>query len=180
MLPRFIQTTIAVQRPDHAMSAIFVPTLKLADPQTLAPSLRDLLGIQDATALPPQLDPSEPFQYIDQSWLANKFFGTTDSDELDVLWILLNDDTIVVEHSPPIFASLASFLKGASGVAIGAYVGIATGIPNPMLMFVTVPFGIIIVGAASGVGHALEQGLRDMILRLLGAVPGSTTSSGGA
>ena len=31
----------------------------------------------------------------------------------------------------------------------------------------TVPFGILIVGSASGVGSALEQGLRDRLLKTL-------------
>jgi len=34
-------------------------------------------------------------------------------------------------------------------------------------MFITVPFGMLIVGTAAGVGSALELGLRDRILKLL-------------
>jgi formate-dependent nitrite reductase membrane component NrfD len=54
-------------------------------------------------------------------------------------------------------------------VVIGAYIGMltASGVEHPMLMFITVPFGMLIAGTAAGIGSALELGLRERVLRLL-------------
>ena len=78
---------------------------------------------------------------------------------------LMNDPCIIVERSPPDAVSLLKLLKGASGVVIGAYVGLQTG--QGPLLFITVPAGMIIVGAASGIGAALEAGLRTKLAQWL-------------
>jgi hypothetical protein len=72
---------------------------------------------------------------------------------------------IVIEQSPPELASLAGLLKQGGGVAVGAFVGLHAA-SGPMLL-VTVPAGIIIVGAAAGLGSALEAGLRDLLLKFM-------------
>ena len=81
----------------------------------------------------------------------------------------LNENVILIEQSMPVLTKLASFLQKATGVAIGACVGMtaANTLGNRLLLFVTVPFGILIVGTASGVGSALELGLRDRLLKTL-------------
>ena len=72
---------------------------------------------------------------------------------------------IVIEQSPPELASLASLLKQGGGVAVGAFVGLHAA-SGPMLL-VTVPAGMLIVGAAAGIGSALEAGLRDLLLKFM-------------
>jgi hypothetical protein len=85
------------------------------------------------------------------------------------LYHFLNENVILIEQSMPVLTNLASFLQKATGVAIGACVGMtaANTLGNRLLLFVTVPFGILIVGTASGVGSALELGLRDRLLKTL-------------
>jgi hypothetical protein len=78
---------------------------------------------------------------------------------------LFDQPCIVIEQSPPELASLAGLLKQGGGVAVGAFVGLHAA-SGPMLL-VTVPAGIIIVGAAAGLGSALEAGLRDLLLKFM-------------
>jgi hypothetical protein len=73
---------------------------------------------------------------------------------------------IPFEQSPIDLESLGNLITTASGVGVGAYVGFLVGGSGPLL-FVTVPAGMIICGAASGVAKALEKGLKDRILSLI-------------
>lgn len=77
---------------------------------------------------------------------------------------------IPFEESPFDAHALASIVATGSGTAIGAIVGyLAVGTMIPPLLFVTVPLGMIICGAAAGVAKSLEEGLRSRILKLLEA-----------
>jgi hypothetical protein len=92
---------------------------------------------------------------------------------------ILTEPCIAIEHSPLELTNLFSQLKGATGVAIGAYVGLQ--VTSGPLLLVTVPLGMIIIGGASGVGAALEAGLRMSIVELIsrwtpGGKPGSQGS----
>ena len=73
---------------------------------------------------------------------------------------------IPMEQSPLDLESLASLVTKASAVGIGAYAGFVIAGGTPLLL-ITVPTGMIIFGAASGVAKALEEGLRDRVLALL-------------
>jgi len=58
---------------------------------------------------------------------------------------------------------LATLVTRATGAGLGAYIGfVAFGAASPFL-FVTVPSGMIICGAAKGIADALEHGLRDRL-----------------
>jgi hypothetical protein len=73
------------------------------------------------------------------------------------------DTPMVVESSPPDLVTLRQVLAKGSPAAIGAFVGV-TGVGEIYpLMFVSVPFGIIVVGAAVGVSEALRRGLAKQI-----------------
>jgi hypothetical protein len=63
--------------------------------------------------------------------------------------------------------TLASLLVGASGPGAGAVAGYFAGAPHGLLVLITVPGGMIIGGAASGVARALETGLHRRVLRLI-------------
>jgi hypothetical protein len=73
---------------------------------------------------------------------------------------------IVLERSPPFGVPLNNILKGASTLSIGTYVGFEALGGHPLL-FLTVPGGIIIVGAAVGIGKALEAGLNKKLKQYL-------------
>lgn len=72
------------------------------------------------------------------------------------------------EQSPLEAKSLAEVLATA-GPGVGAVVGyLATDRP---LILIVAPAGIIIVGAALGIARALEEGLRQRLLRRMGIDP---------
>jgi hypothetical protein len=79
-------------------------------------------------------------------------------------------EVLPFEQSPLRAASLASLMATGGLVTVGAGAGLAaTGaFGGTPLVLVTVPLGIILVGAAKGVATALEQGLRSQILQLMG------------
>jgi hypothetical protein len=77
-------------------------------------------------------------------------------------------DVIPWRESPLSGESLAGLMTkaGALGVTgFGALLGSYAG--NGPLLLVTVPAGIIIVGAATGIGNAMRDGLYEKVLRLL-------------
>jgi hypothetical protein len=69
---------------------------------------------------------------------------------------------IPVQSSPLDLQSLASVLTTGSGVAIGAWAGVVASGGTPLIL-ITVPVGMIIGGAAAGVGRALEAGLEEKL-----------------
>jgi hypothetical protein len=86
---------------------------------------------------------------------------------------LLFENVIVVEQSPPDLQSFTHLVTHATGVAVGAYVGAS--VASGPLLFITVPAGMIVMGAASGIGKALEAGLREAILKWLRRWNGKTS-----
>jgi hypothetical protein len=90
-----------------------------------------------------------------------------DEQDLQAVRQILHEPIIVVESSPPHLADFASLVRTSSGAAVGAYVGYAAGQNAPLLLLLTVPFGILICASAMGVGRALEQGLRAKVHELL-------------
>lgn len=71
---------------------------------------------------------------------------------------------IIIEHSPPIGIPLEQLLKSASALSIGTGVGVL-GIDHPIL-FVSVPAGILVVGAAYAISKAFDKGLNLRIERV--------------
>ena len=71
---------------------------------------------------------------------------------------LVLSPVVPVRRNPLNLESLGSVITTASGVGLGAFAGfiVAGGTP---LIFVTVPAGMIIFGAAAGVAKGLEKGL---------------------
>jgi len=70
------------------------------------------------------------------------------------------------EQSPLELDSIVNLVTNASGVSVGAYVGFVTVGVSPLL-FLTVPAGMILCGAAAGVAKALEEGLQERLMSLL-------------
>src|SRR5262249_29369501 len=71
---------------------------------------------------------------------------------------------IPFEGSPLTSESLAKLATTATGAGFGAFVGFVAFGSGPLLL-ITVPAGMVICGAAKGIAQALEDGLRDRLLR---------------
>lgn len=69
---------------------------------------------------------------------------------------------VVVEQSPPEWLHVTKLLS-SSPIAIGTFIGFGMSSGNPTLMLVTVPMGIIVIGAASGISKGLERGLNKVL-----------------
>jgi hypothetical protein len=74
---------------------------------------------------------------------------------------------IIVERSPPTAETVMSLVSKGSGVAIGAYLGFHTFENAPLLLYATVPGGMLLCGTAAGVAEALQLGLRERLYRWL-------------
>jgi hypothetical protein len=75
------------------------------------------------------------------------------------------EQQIIVERSPAEGIPLIELFKGASIATIGTYVGMQA-IDGHLLLFLTVPAGIIVVGSAAAVAKAIEKGLNKAVERL--------------
>jgi hypothetical protein len=51
-------------------------------------------------------------------------------------------------------------------ITIGTFIGLGAAIDHPLVAFVTVPAGIIIISSAVGIAKAFEAGLNKAISRL--------------
>src|SRR5262249_15270162 len=69
---------------------------------------------------------------------------------------------IVIERSPPIAFTVANILRNATSVSLGVLVG--TGLsPDPLIMSITIPAGILLMGPVMGISRGLERGLARLI-----------------
>ncbi|SRR6266403_3026013 len=68
------------------------------------------------------------------------------------------DQPIVIERSPPIAEKLLSLVHSATSTSLGVLLG--TGVsPDPYVMMITVPAGILLMGTVLGITKGLERGL---------------------
>jgi hypothetical protein len=77
--------------------------------------------------------------------------------------VAVREQLIPVRQSPITGESLAELLAKGSGPAVGGLMGSLVG-SDSWLLFLTVPAGMIVGGAAYGVATALQQGLHQKIL----------------
>jgi hypothetical protein len=80
--------------------------------------------------------------------------------------ILALAPVVPFENSPLGLDSLGALITRSTGVGLGAYAGFVIAGTSPLLL-ITVPAGMVLFGAASGVANALEQGLRERVLKLV-------------
>jgi hypothetical protein len=74
------------------------------------------------------------------------------------------------EQSPMDFASFAEIYATAGAVGLGAYAGfVAAG--STALLFVTIPAGMILFGAAAGIALGLQNGLKERVRKWLSGEP---------
>jgi len=74
---------------------------------------------------------------------------------------------IVIERSPPVHINLKGLITATNlPVWIGTYMGWSVVPDHSILLFITVPGGIIIVSSAAGLANALSSGLSTSVKRL--------------
>ncbi len=74
---------------------------------------------------------------------------------------------IVVERSPPVHVNLKGLITATNlPIWIGTYMGWSVVPDHSVLLFITVPGGIIIVSSAAGLANALASGLSSSVKRL--------------
>jgi 4-hydroxybenzoate polyprenyltransferase len=78
-----------------------------------------------------------------------------------------NNKVIPFEQSPLELQSLKDILIKGTGSAVGAYAGFVAAGSHPMVL-VVVPAGIVLFGAAFGVAKALEDGLYEKLMGIMG------------
>jgi hypothetical protein len=109
---------------------------------------------------------------------ADAFAGITDTQCITFAQQISFAQLIPFEESPLDLHSLGSIFSKPTVLGIGALVGFAAvGFAATPLLLVTVPAGIVIVGAAKGVGEALEKGLADRLQRFMGMPEPAVTTS---
>ena len=141
----------------------------LGPPRPIAPSF--LPAVMAATFAPPpaaeELIDRLSWPEIDfrgvylPRWYSNNVQATA-----DFLNYVSYAEVIPFEASPLDTKSLASVVTSASGVGIGGYFGFIVSGGSPIAA-ITVPLGMIIGGAAAGVGRGLEEGLYERVLDLI-------------
>jgi hypothetical protein len=74
------------------------------------------------------------------------------------------EQTMVIEESPPKAVPLKSLIGTGSVLSIGAMVGYSV-TPNgfPLLLFITVPMGMIVIGSAAGIALGMQNGLHELV-----------------
>jgi hypothetical protein len=84
----------------------------------------------------------------------------------DFVAYLLRKPIVPFENSPLSADSLFDIVTKATGTGIGAYIGFVVAGNSPLLL-VSVPAGMVICGAASGLAKGLEEGLRARVRALI-------------
>ncbi len=103
-------------------------------------------------------------------WIGGSVEGRELQNPHYVQFVLSAD--IVLERSPPTSEKLNQLFHGGSAITIGTAIGMGLSGGSYPLMLVTVPGGIILMGAAIGVSKGLQNGLNKKIEK---AISGSKT-----
>jgi hypothetical protein len=79
---------------------------------------------------------------------------------------VLNQD-IVIEKSPPSLINFSQTInKSNAAVVIGTYIGSSGSDMHGLILFASVPAGIIVAGSAIGIANALQNGLSSAVGRV--------------
>jgi hypothetical protein len=184
-ITRFYEVTIADDTNPNLLAHVFsVPTQSLGDgylPERPDVFLLEDLGVDDLIPIQPgNLVPAlavcfeepqdslrllRPYDYFQRRM---RFSESISPDYLAFAEYITLAPLVPFEQSPLTGVSLGTiFATGSIGV-IGASLGLVlAGGPTPLL-FITVPAGLIVCGAAMGVAEGLQQGLRRRLTRAIG------------
>jgi hypothetical protein len=100
-----------------------------------------------------------------QKLLDDSSLGIT-PDRVEFTRYLVESNVVPFEASPLGGVSIEQLLMKASQVGFGGYIGFVVAGNSPLLL-IAVPAGMVICGAASGLAHGLEEGLRTRIKKLI-------------
>jgi hypothetical protein len=171
------ETTIMSGESQHAMHVVVVPRrseptddnaepmriLDALDLAKLAPTNPSDLAKHLALMLSPDVsarDLPQALGTVTQG--SDPSYQPTPSDVRFAEFVAF-ERVIPFEESPLSLESLAKIVTTATGAGLGAFVGFVAFGSGPLL-FVSVPAGMLICGAARGVAQALEEGLRERLL----------------
>jgi hypothetical protein len=104
-------------------------------------------------------------------------FGTKNivGDNQPPMWVapLLESKSVIVTRSPPVQTSFKILAQRPNGLVIGAWVGVAAayGVGAPMLMFLTVPAGMLVCGATAAIVKGLDLGLPEWLSKKMREAP---------
>jgi hypothetical protein len=162
---RSLESATILDNPLEALSELQLE--QLSDPITAS-----MLPLAVASILKVADDPSAAVEHFNLARDYLQAFAVDHSELLAFAEYVSYADIVPFESSPLSPDSLGKILTAGSGAGIGAGVAImVAGGPTPLL-FVTVPAGMIVCGAAMGVSEALQKGLRYRILKLMGVPSG--------
>jgi len=173
-ISHIFENTVIEKESDLAAQFLVVPDRSFSNPSLLeADQLLKVLHIKNVKKLRPtemvsyfslMLAKDDPEIIKDQPQvLKEKLYG---SKYFDFAEQLIFGKHVPFEHSPIELESLGNLVAKASGIGVGAYVGFVISGTSPLLLL-TVPAGMVICGAAAGVSRALEDGLKEKLLKLL-------------
>jgi len=108
---------------------------------------------------------------IDDPFRTKNFVG----DNQPPMWVapLLESKSVIVTRSPPVQTSFKILAQRPNGLVIGAWVGIAAayGVGAPMLMFLTVPAGMLVCGLTAAIVKCADLGLPEWLLKKMREAP---------
>jgi hypothetical protein len=169
---RTYETTIMSGDSEHAVQVLVVPRRSMPPNVSLEPrhlfeelNLGKICAV-DASNLAhylavlasPELPQTELPEALSTAVKAPTYQPT--KDDVRFAEMISFDRLIPFEESPLELESLAKLATTASGLAL--FVGFVVFGPSPLLL-IALPTGIVLCGAARGIGQGLEEGLRDKI-----------------
>jgi hypothetical protein len=177
---QFYETTVADPDSQNAFTFLTIPARSL--PEGKVPNAkevaRSLLPVADDDERITQIGPVEAWSL---PFFVDAALGRRLGPDISFEWNLRVNppssrgpsafaqhvvfDAVVPFESSPLRASSLAQLVGTGGGATAVVSAILTGDP---ILFIAVPAGIIVCGAAAGVAQALNLGLRAKILERMG------------
>jgi len=84
------------------------------------------------------------------------------------------NEPIILEQSPPTAIPFKDILKRTNApIYLGSYLGYGLSYDQPVLLIITIPMGIVVVGSAIGVADAMAAGLNKRIAAMFDRQKGS-------
>jgi hypothetical protein len=174
------ETTIMSDDSEHAMHVVVVPkrsqpqggdvradrVLEELDLTKLAPTDASSLARHLALVLSPKVPARELPQALGAATQGGAPSFQPTPEDVRFAELMSFERVIPFEESLLSPESLAKLATTATGAGLGAYVGFVAFGSGPLLL-IAVPAGMVICGAARGVAQALEEGLRERLLRWL-------------
>ena len=76
------------------------------------------------------------------------------------------NESIIIERSPPVAETLINLVHGATSTSVGIWLASRFD-ADPYVMMITIPAGVIIMGAAFGISKGLERGIAKRLEKIV-------------